>query len=305
MADFELLIEQMLGIAPLTQRRILASLAVLLIVWILYQIFLHTVIMRIENPQSRYQLRKTSGYLIFAISILIIGRIWYEGVQAFATFLGLLTAGLAIALKDPVQNFFGWIFIIWRRPFDVGDRVEIGDYAGDVIDLNVFQFTLMEIGNWVNGDQSTGRVLHVPNGVIFSQTIANFTQGSDYIWNEIPVLITFESNWEKAKAILEEIVDRHAQHLDVIEESFRKASRRLLLRYGTLTPIVYTSVQASGVLLTMRYLCPPRDRRGSSQEMWENILRAFGMHEDISLAYPTQRFYNQAVEGSREISEKD
>lgn len=306
MADLEALIEQMIGIAPLTQRRILASLLVVVFVWIIHRIFLRSVIFRIENPSTRYQLQKTSGYLAFAIGLLVIWRIWYEGVQAIATFLGLLSAGLAVALKDPIQNFFGWVFIAWRKPFDVGDRIEVGDFAGDVVDLDIFRFTLMEIGNWVYADQSTGRVLHVPNGIIFNHTIANFTQGSDYIWNEIPVLITFESDWEKAKTLLEEIVNKHAQlHMDEVEESFRKASRRLMLKYGTLTPIVYTNVEPSGVLLTIRYLCEPRNRRGTSQEMWENILRSFARHADISLAYPTQRFYNQAVETNQEKSKKD
>ena len=67
----------------------------------------------------------------------------------------------------------------------------------------------MEIGNWVDADQSTGRILHIPNGMIFTSGVANYTHGPDYIWNEIPVLITFESDWEKAKGLLQEIADAH------------------------------------------------------------------------------------------------
>ena len=66
----------------------------------------------------------------------------------------------------------------------------------------IFMFTLMEIGNWVDADQSTGRVIHIPNGKVFKEVLANYSKGFQYIWNEIPVLVTFESNWKKAKEIL-------------------------------------------------------------------------------------------------------
>lgn len=285
-------LEQVLGITPEAAQKLVATLGTIVILWIVHRITLWTFIDRISETRLRYQWQKAASYVIFLLGVLLVGRIWFEGVQTVATFLGLLSAGLAIALKDPITNLFAWGFILWRRPFEVGDRIQMEDFAGDVIDLRIFQFTLMEIGNWVDADQSTGRILHAPNQKVFTSTVANYTKGSDYIWNEIPVLITFESDWEKAKRLLQEIADQHARSLDQnAEQSFQEASRRFLIKYDKLTPIVYTNVKESGVLLTIRYLCHPRQRRGSSQEIWENILRVFAQHADIDLAYPTQRFY--------------
>lgn len=104
---------------------------------------------------------------------LVVARLWFVGLQSLSTFLGLLTAALAIALQDPIVNLAGWLFLIWRRPFRVGDRIQIGDIRGDVIDMRIFQFSLLEIGNWVNADQSTGRVIHVPNGKVFREPQAS------------------------------------------------------------------------------------------------------------------------------------
>ena len=101
-----------------------------------------------------------------------------------------------------MTNLAGWVFIAIRKPFAVGDRIEIGDHTGDVIDMRLFQFTLVETGNWVDADQSTGRIIHIPNGWVFRQSTANYTAGFNFIWNEIPVTVTFESNWEKARDIL-------------------------------------------------------------------------------------------------------
>jgi small-conductance mechanosensitive channel len=226
------------------------------------------------------------------IGILLVGRLWFKGFQSVATFLGLLSAGLAIALKDIVGNIAGWLFIIFRRPLEVGDRIQIGEYIGDVIDIRVFQFTLMEIGNWVSAEQSTGRIIHIPNSMVLNQVLANYSKGFQYIWNEIQVLITFESDWKKAKDILHKIAQKHAQHLSKeAEKKVKEASKKFMIFYSTLTPTVYTNVKESGVELTLRYLCEPRQRRSSEQAIWEDILQEFAKYEDIDFAYPTQRFY--------------
>ena len=277
--------------------RIINSLITILVLWLLFWLTTSIISKRVSDKRTRYQWRKITGYFFFLVGLLVIGRIWIAGFQSLATYLGLLSAGLAIALKDPISDLFGWIFIMWRRPFEVGDRIEIGEVAGDVVDQRIFQFSLMEIGNWVHADQSTGRLLHVPNQVVFTSVLANYTKGSDYIWNELPVLITFESDWQKAKNLLLEIANQYAKdNVEMIESSFEKATRRFLIEYGKLTPTVYSSVEESGVELTIRYLCEPRQRRDSSQIIWEAILKAFAVHKNIDFAYPTQRFYSHHLE---------
>jgi len=253
---------------------------------------------RVRDPWSRYRWRKTLTYVFMAAGIVIVGRMWFAGIQALATFFGLLSAGLAIALKEPVSNLAGWAFIMWRRPFEVGDRVQIGSHAGDVIDLGVFQFTLNEIGAWVNADQSTGRIIHVPNGKVFTDPVANYNKGFRYIWNEVPVVVTFESDWRTAKQILGRIAVKHAEHLTAqAEQELLAASQQYLINYRKLTPIVYTSVVDFGVQLTIRYLIEPRKRRGTEHAIWEDILTEFAACQDIDLAYHTTRSFKYTEEG--------
>lgn len=123
-------------------------------------------------------------------------------------------------------------------------------------------------------------------------------QGFQFIWHEIPVLVTFESDWKKAKESLRAIASRHAEDLsEKAEKRTREAGRRYMISYTTLRPAVYTTVKDSGVLLTIRYLIEPRRRRDSEQRIWEEILEEFSRHEDIDFAYPTRRVYNNVVEG--------
>jgi small-conductance mechanosensitive channel len=267
-------------------------------VYTLRKLVMRVVEARVDDPKLLYQWSKTSAYLAFIVSFLMVGTVWVEGIRHLGTFLGLLSAGLAIALKDLVASFAGWVFILWRRPLELGDRVQIGRDAGDVVDIRLFQFTILEIGNWVDADQSTGRIIHIPNSRLFTEPLANFTSQFEFIWHEVPVLVTFESDWRRAKALLEEIVQKVTG--DTVQEArqaMRVVSRKFLIHFRHLTPIVYTQVEDSGVLLTMRFLCRARQRRGFNQAIWEAVLEAFGREDGIDFAYPTRRMYHNLLEG--------
>lgn len=286
------------GIGSDTQNKLLWSVVAVLFLWLLRRMVLRVVYRRLESTRARYQWSKTSSYVTFVVGILVVSQIWLETLQQLGTFLGLLSAGLAIALRDVVANLAGWLFILWRRPFELGDRIQIGSHAGDVVDLRIFQFSLLEIGNWVAADQSTGRVIHMPNARVFTEPVANFTVEFPYVWHEIPVLLTFESDWKKGKRILEDVVEKVAGELvEEAQRAVRRASRKFLIHYRHVTPIVYTSVEDSGVLLTIRFLCPVRSRRGVSQGIWEAILDAFHGEPDIDFAYPTKRIFHNPTEG--------
>jgi small-conductance mechanosensitive channel len=294
-------IQNTIGLSDQAVDRLAASLAAILILWAVRRIILAVVWRRVEDVRTRYRWRKTTSYILVPVGFLVIGRIWVEGFQSLATYLGLVSAGIAIALKDLLVNLAGWTFILWRRPFEVGDRIQIGDHAGDVIDIRIFQFTLLEIGNWVDADQSTGRVVHLPNGKVLTDALANFSKGFQYIWNELPVLVTFESDWRKAKEILQRVAETHAAHLtQAAEERIKEVSRRFMIFYTKLTPTVYTSVVDCGVLLTIRYLCEPRKRRSTSEAIWEDVLSEFAQHDDIDFAYPTYRYFDNRLEGKPE-----
>lgn len=281
------------------QSKIILSLLIIALILILRRILVGIISDRITDIKKHYYWSRTIGYGTTFLGILIIGSVWIKGIQSIATFFGLVSAGLAVSLHDPISNFAGWLFIIWRQPFRVGDRIQIGEFQGDVIDIRVFQFTVLEIGNWVDSDQSTGRIIDIPNGKILREGLANYTKEFEFIWHEIPVLVTFESNWKKAKEILTKIANEKVEHLTPdATRQLQSAARKYMILYHHLTPIVYTTVKECGVLLTIRFMTKPRQRRGTNEIIWEAILEAFHKEQDIDLAYPTTRFYNAKSEGN-------
>ncbi len=287
-----------LGLSPETQAKLLVSLVAVVALMVGRRLLLRVVEARIDSGAVLYRWSKASGYAAFLLGLLVIVQVWFSALRSLGTFLGLVSAGLAIALKDLVADVAGWAFILWRKPFELGDRIQIGAQAGDVVDIRVFAFTMMEIGNWVSADQSTGRVIHVPNAKVFTEPLANYTSGFSFLWNELGVLVTFESDWRRAKAILREIAESQTQSASQeAEAKLKRTSKRFLIHYTRFTPAVYTSVRDSGVMLTIRYLCHPRQRRGTSQAMWERVLDAFAQEDGIDFAYPTQRVYLNPMEG--------
>jgi len=294
-----------LGLSVGVQGQIAVSCIIVLILLVSRRLVLGLVWGQTHDAKLRYRWQKATTYLVSLIGVLLLGRVWFGGFHEAGNFLGLFAAGIAIALKDILVNIAGWLFMIWRRPFLVGDRIQIGTMAGDVIDVRLFHFTLNEIGNWVDADQSTGRVIHIPNGRVLTDVIANYSEGFEYIWNEIPVLVTMESDWERAKQILLEIVQRDsAEIVKAAEESVRHSTKKFMILYTTLTPTVYTKVGEDGVVLTMRYLCEPRKRRVTEQTIWEDVLRAFEKEPEIDLGYITRRGFNNTYEGKPALRPK-
>jgi small-conductance mechanosensitive channel len=285
------------GLSADILNKVILSIAIIIVLYLLQLITLHVVWRRTKNIKVRYQWKRTLSLIFPFIGLILVTGVWLQAFRQFGAFLGLLTAGLAIAMKDPLTNLAGWFFIIFRHPFVVGDRVQIEEHAGDVIDIRLFQFTILEIGNWVEADQSTGRIIHLPNGKVFTQPQINYSTGFEYIWNEIQVRLTFESNWEKAKNILSDIINKHAENIDQeAQREIFEASKSYLIHYTHLTPYVYVKVKEFGIMLTIRYLCNPRRRRGSENEVWQEILTRFRDHNDIRFAYPTTRFYTLGEE---------
>ncbi len=291
-----------------TQSKLILTLVILILSWILRRIMYQSIKRLHHNAQARYTWSKTSNYVFYIIAFISIAMVWSNHIDNIATFLGLLSAGLAFAFKDPIANFAGWYFIVFQKPFKVGDRIQTENLIGDVIDINLFNFTIIEIGHWVDAEQSTGRIVHIPNAVVFTKNISNYNEGINLIWNELKVRITFESDWQLAKELLMKLINEKAPN---VEQKAKKeldvAASQYLIFYHNMTPIVYTNVKEYGIELSIRYLCPPKKRRTSTGELWETILVLFqepAYKDKIQLAYPTTRFVHDKKESMNQPNTK-
>lgn len=302
---FETWFANLTGLQPSTIRNTVISIIVVAVVLLLRTVVLRLIQRHISDTTRHYHVRRAINYASSALLLLAVARVWFKGLQEIEIILGLASAGIAISLRDPFVSLSGWLFILLRRPFVIGDRIQVGDTFGDVVDIRMFQTYLLECGNWVDADQATGRIVMVPNAVVFTTPIANYTHDFAYIWDKVVVRLTFESDWKRAKKLLTTIAEQHTQSSSAdAEEQIRQAASKHLIFFKKLTPIVYTSVKEWGIQLTVRYLSPVRQRRGLSQTVWEAILEAFANEPNLRFAYPTTRFFDRIAEEKSESSTK-
>jgi small-conductance mechanosensitive channel len=263
---------------------------VLLIGYLLIFGLVKVINRQIDDLRTRHLIRKNVIYFLNLLIIFLIIFIWLQHLGSITIFISAVGAGVALALREVILCMAGWLMILMRRPFEVGDRIEFGEVKGDVIDIQILQTTMLEIGNWVGADQSTGRIVKVPNSAVFKKPNFNYSRGFEFIWNELRVLVTFESDWKKAEEIMLRRATERAEGMEeIVKRKIKRMSRRYMIYYGKLTPIVYVKILDSGVELTLRYLTEARKRRSTENELARWILEEFARTEEVNFAYPTYR----------------
>ncbi len=241
----------------------------------------------VEDPDRRYRASKMVGRLLGLFTALAILFVWSAGQgPGPATILTVVGAGLAIALREVLLSFAAWVHMLIRAPYQSGDRIEVNGLQGDVIDIRPLHSTLMETQGLVEGGQSTGRIVHIPNNWLYQHGVYNYTQGFRFIWNEIPFTVTFRSNWQAARDILVKLASEATGPVEEqAREEIRKMSREYLVHYDVLTPFAYVRVTQNGILLSLRHLTEVRKRRTMEHRLTIRALEAFQKHGDIELAY--------------------
>ncbi len=270
--------------------KIAASGIAILLVYFITKLIFKLLDKWLHKPDIQYSVRKRVIYGSTIIGVILVATIWTEFVSGLTTFLGIIGAGIALAMKEPLTSIAAWFYLAVSKPYQLGDRIEIDGLKGDVVDISVFHTTLLEVDGWVEGEQSTGRLSNIPHNWLFTKKIFNYTSGFRFIWTEVSVAITFESDWKKARDIMIELAEKvSGETPGRAAEEIRAASNKYLIKIGTLTPIAYITVVDHGVKLTARFLSPVRSRRSMESHLSRLILEAFDAAENITLAYPTYR----------------
>lgn len=271
-------------------KKVLQTIIIVVLGYCIIFLLVSIVNRRIKDIKSRHILRKNIIYFFNIVMILFVFFVWIQNLSSFTIFLSVIGAGIALALQEVLLCMAGWFLIVIRRPFEVGDRVEFGGVKGDIIDIRLFQVSLLEIGNWVEADQSTGRIVNIPNSAVFKKESYNYNRGFEFIWNEIKILVTFESDWKKGEEIMLRRAQEQAKGLeDIFKKKIDEMSRHYMIYYGHLTPIVYVNIKDSGVELSLRYLTEAQRRRMTQDALCRAILDDFSKEEKVHFAYKTYR----------------
>jgi small-conductance mechanosensitive channel len=254
---------------------------------------------QVEDVNRRHAIRKGIGYAFMALLLLFAVALFADSLSGFGTVLGLMLAGIAVALQDVLKSMVGWLYLSTRSGVEVGSRIEVAGVTGDIIDIGVLKTTVLEVGNLVFGRQSTGRLITIPNYHMLSANVTFSGPVNPFVWQEVRVVVPFDSDWRRAEAILRETGDElHAEIQPELQAGFRRLEQRYAFKYGTLTPIVYVTLGTAGVELTLRFLTSIRNRRGSEDHVGRRLLTAFAAEPNVHFAYPTTRVLRYGERGT-------
>lgn len=251
------------------------------------------VIKRIKDYKTKYSFRKAISVTYVSIFLFIVGTIWIEDVQALLVAYGLVAAGVAFALQDIFKNLAGGIILLGSSVYKVGDRIELDGDLGDVIDVGILYTTILELREWVEGDQTTGRLTIIPNGKLLSTTVNNYTKDNTIIWDEITIPITYESNWEKANDLILKIVrERTKEFQKNAEEEISQLSRKYYLTPRHAKADIFVKLTDNWIEFYLRYVVLARERREVHNQISREILRSLDEHDDIQIASTTIKIVN-------------
>lgn len=274
-SDFSEYVSNILGIdkeyIKLTILTIFVILIAEIIKWIAKNIYSH---MPVSDKKKFFRNRK-SRIIITAICFVVILLIWGEKLNGIITLVSFISAGVTIAIREIIFNFFAGIYINMRKPFDVEDRVEIDEIKGDVINTHALSFEMLEIGERNDGEQSTGRIVHIPNSYIFTKTLKNYTKAFKYIWDEIKIELDLDANIEETKEKIYDILFENPELQETpkkMEDAVDEAILEYRIYYNNLEPIIYTTIKDSHVELCLRYLVHPKKARNVQDEITLRIL---------------------------------
>jgi small-conductance mechanosensitive channel len=187
-----------------------------------------------------YRKRNMLLTIVVVVAVVAIGMLWARLLQHTGTFLGLVGGGVAIALREPLLAVAGRIAILAGHIYTVGDRIQVEQVTGDVIDVGFFYTRMMEVGNWINGDQVTGRIVQFSNSKLFGATaVFNYTRNFAYIWDEQMLPVTYDSDIQAARQILLDAGNEYTREfLQGAQEQLEEMRRYFLVPSVELKPQV-------------------------------------------------------------------
>ena len=243
---------------------------------------------RIKDSKTKYTFKKTAAIIYLIVLIVVVINIWIENKENLFITYGIIAAGLAVAVQDLFKNFVGGIIIFITGIYRVGDRIEINSKLGDIIDIDILYTTLLEIGEWMSGDQNTGRLTIVPNGYVLSNHINNYTKDHDFIWDDISIPITYDSNWNEALIKIFSVVEHEtAQVSKSAELSLHKLEEKYYLSHKVLEPAVFVTLTDNWINLNVRYITVVRERRQLKNKLNRLILKEINNSDNIKIASTT------------------
>lgn len=243
---------------------------------------------KIADTDHRYRVRKAINFFGYLFILLIVLLVYGDRLGNIGVALGVAGAGVTFALQEVIVSFAGWLSIVVSGVPSVGQRVKIGDAKGDIIDIGIMRTTIMEMGDWVNGDQYNGRIITLANSYVFKERIRNYSAEYPFLWDELQVPIRTESDHHLARKVFMEVVNEICKdYADSSEAQWRQLAYKFRVEQARVLPMVTLRFDENWITFTLRYIVDYKSRGSTKDRIYTALLDEIAKHETITIATTT------------------
>lgn len=266
------------------QRRAALRSVLLGVLWIaLIILFLHYLRLWLDHlgtrltADQRFQasLRTMAATAVDIVGLVSVVLLLFGPPSQVATALGLIGAGLTVALKDFVVAFVGWFMLMGKRGIRAGDWVEIDGIRGEVAEIGLFRTTLLETGNWTESGHPTGRRVSLSNSFAIEGHYFNFTTTGQWLWDKIK--IAFPAGRDPLpmiEAIRKRVTEKTAEMARVAEQEWRDLNASSAMRAFTAETTVSLRPAAEGMHVLVRYVTRAAERHQMRARLYQEVVEA-------------------------------
>ncbi len=253
--------------------RLAATIVGLAVIVVLVRAAQRALVGRIEDTDTRYRVRKAVGFSGYVFAFLFLAALFSDKLGGLTVAFGVAGAGIAFALQEVIASIAGWLALTFSNFYHPGDRVQLGGIKGDVIDVGVLRTTLMEVGEWVDGDLYNGRIVRVANSFVFKAPVFNYSGDFPFLWDEIRVPIRFGSDRAEARAIIQQVADRVVgEYAKTSAIAWKGMVKKYRIEDASVTPMLTLVATDNWLQYTLRYVVDYRRRRGVKDALFNGIM---------------------------------
>lgn len=243
------------------------------IIWMLIKALQKNIFSKIKDNDNRYKAKKISTFIGYLVTVVFLAIIFSEKLGGLTVALGVAGAGIAFALQEVIASFAGWLAIMFGGFYNTGDRVQLGGIKGDVMDIGVLRTTIMETGQWVDGDLYNGRIVLIANSYVFKEPVFNYSGDFPFLWDEIKIPIQYGSNYEKAQEIILAAGTNVAGDLtEKSKEKWKSLQNKYRLEDAQTEPMISLIANDNWAEYTLRYVVDYKRRRATKTVLFSKIL---------------------------------
>jgi small-conductance mechanosensitive channel len=233
-------------------------------VFILLTIAFLRRLLRKKLPDSaiKYKSEKAVEFVGYILLLIVTISFFTGSIKDFALGIGLLTAGIAITLQELILSIAGSFYIFFVGVYKPGDRIEINNIKGDVIDIDSVYTTMMEIGEWISSDNYSGRIVKLSNAFVFKGPVYNYSKDFPFVWDEFNLPIRYGSNVELAKTIVVQIASETlSEYVSESTSKWNQVVKRYYIENAQVDPTLAITMTDNWMQFNLRYIVDYKKRR--------------------------------------------